>query len=99
MCGITGYWTRRGDPAAWLRDLGASVEALRNRGRIGQRRSEPLAEQPRTGDRHGAVDRIAERTAPLARERAHQFEVGARRRIDHQARADSLTRRRRERRP
>ena len=32
MCGITGYWTRRGDPAAWLRDLGASVEALRNRG-------------------------------------------------------------------
>ena len=32
MCGITGYWTRRGDPAAWLRDLSGSVEALRNRG-------------------------------------------------------------------
>ena len=32
MCGITGYWTRRGDPAAWLRDLAGSVEALRNRG-------------------------------------------------------------------
>jgi len=32
MCGITGYWTRRGDPNGWLRDLGASVESLRQRG-------------------------------------------------------------------
>ena len=32
MCGITGYWTRRGDPNAWLRDVGASVESLRQRG-------------------------------------------------------------------
>ena len=32
MCGITGYWVRRGDPAAWLGDLAGSVEALRNRG-------------------------------------------------------------------
>jgi asparagine synthase (glutamine-hydrolysing) len=32
MCGITGYWVRRGDPAPWLADLGASVEALRQRG-------------------------------------------------------------------
>ncbi len=32
MCGITGYWTRRGDPSAWLADLSASVEALRARG-------------------------------------------------------------------
>jgi asparagine synthase (glutamine-hydrolysing) len=32
MCGITGYWVRRGDPAPWLQDLGASVEALRQRG-------------------------------------------------------------------
>jgi asparagine synthase (glutamine-hydrolysing) len=32
MCGITGYWTRRGDPAPWLNDLSASVEALRARG-------------------------------------------------------------------
>jgi len=32
MCGITGYWTRRGDPGAWLRDLAGSVEALRQRG-------------------------------------------------------------------
>ena len=38
--------------------------------------------QPRARDRHGAVDRFAERAAPLARERAHQFEIGARRRID-----------------
>ncbi len=32
MCGITGYWVRRGDPAAWLADLPASVAALRQRG-------------------------------------------------------------------
>ncbi len=32
MCGITGYWTRRGDPGPWLADLAASVAALRARG-------------------------------------------------------------------
>ena len=32
MCGITGYWVRRGDPGPWLKDLGASVQALRARG-------------------------------------------------------------------
>jgi asparagine synthase (glutamine-hydrolysing) len=32
MCGITGYWVRRGDPTPWLKDLGASVESLRARG-------------------------------------------------------------------
>jgi asparagine synthase (glutamine-hydrolysing) len=32
MCGITGYWTRRGDPGNWLQDLGASVASLKQRG-------------------------------------------------------------------
>ena len=32
MCGITGYWSRRGDPGRWLTDLGASVAALKQRG-------------------------------------------------------------------
>src|SRR5947209_11923775 len=32
MCGITGYWSRRGDPNAWLRDLSASVETMKQRG-------------------------------------------------------------------
>ena len=32
MCGITGYWVRRGDPAPWLADLAGAVEALRRRG-------------------------------------------------------------------
>jgi asparagine synthase (glutamine-hydrolysing) len=32
MCGITGYWARRGEPAAWLNDLAASVASLRRRG-------------------------------------------------------------------
>jgi asparagine synthase (glutamine-hydrolysing) len=32
MCGITGYWVRRGDPAPWLEDVSASVETLTSRG-------------------------------------------------------------------
>ena len=32
MCGITGYWVRRGDATRWLDDLGASVESLKQRG-------------------------------------------------------------------
>ncbi len=32
MCGITGYWVRRGDPTPWLADIGAAVETLRRRG-------------------------------------------------------------------
>ncbi|HEY2628135.1 MAG TPA: asparagine synthase (glutamine-hydrolyzing) [Usitatibacter sp.] len=32
MCGITGYWARRGDPGAWLVDIGQAVESLARRG-------------------------------------------------------------------
>jgi asparagine synthase (glutamine-hydrolysing) len=32
MCGLTGYWARDCEPQGWLRDLGASVESLRQRG-------------------------------------------------------------------
>jgi len=32
MCGINGYWVRRGDPGPWLADIGAAVESLRRRG-------------------------------------------------------------------
>ena len=32
MCGITGYWARRGDSSAWLADLAASVDSLKQRG-------------------------------------------------------------------
>ena len=32
MCGITGYWARRGDASAWLKDLSASVASLKQRG-------------------------------------------------------------------
>ncbi|HUJ00409.1 MAG TPA: asparagine synthase (glutamine-hydrolyzing) [Usitatibacter sp.] len=32
MCGITGYWVRRGDPTPWLADLASCVESLRRRG-------------------------------------------------------------------
>ena len=32
MCGITGYWARRGDPSPWIADLSASVRSLAVRG-------------------------------------------------------------------
>ena len=32
MCGITGFWARRGEPAPWLNDLSASVASIANRG-------------------------------------------------------------------
>jgi len=32
MCGITGYWVRRGEASSWIADLPASVEALAVRG-------------------------------------------------------------------
>ena len=32
MCGITGYWLRRGDPASWIAELPASVATLAVRG-------------------------------------------------------------------
>ena len=32
MCGITGYWARRGDSSPWLTDLAGSVESLKQRG-------------------------------------------------------------------
>jgi asparagine synthase (glutamine-hydrolysing) len=32
MCGITGYWSRRGEASAWLADLGAAVSSLKQRG-------------------------------------------------------------------
>jgi len=28
MCGITGYWARRGDPNPWLADLAGSVREV-----------------------------------------------------------------------
>src|SRR5207302_4016882 len=74
------------------------VVAARDRGRIRQRRREPLGEQARARRRHGAVDGGQQRAAALARKRAHQFQIGARRRVDQQGRAGGLAARRRERR-
>ena len=75
------------------------VEPLRDRRRIGQRRREPLRQQPRAGRGHGAVDGIEQRAAPLAAERAHQFEVAARGLVDRHGRAGAFAHRRRQRRP
>ncbi len=32
MCGITGFWARHGEAAAWLQDLGRAVRSLQQRG-------------------------------------------------------------------
>ena len=74
------------------------VEPVRDRGRIGQRRGEPLRQQPRARRRHRAVDGGEQRAAPLAGERAHQFEIAARRLVDRERRAGGLAQRRRQRR-
>ena len=57
---------------------------------IGQRRDQPLGEQPRAAAGHRAVDRGEQRAVAAAGQRAHQFEIGARRRIDEQRRAGRL---------
>ena len=76
---------RRGQPRARLgagrRVLGESgdgVVAARDRGRIGQRRRQPLR-QKRASPRRSRCDRcnVQQRAAPFAGERAHQFEIGA----------------------
>ena len=46
------------------------VVPLRDRRRVGQRRRQPLRQQPRAGRGHGAVDGGEQRAAPLAAERA-----------------------------
>ena len=61
------------------------IEPVRDFVRIGQRRGEPLRQQARAGRRHRAVDGRQQRAAPLAGERANQFEIGARRLIDRRA--------------
>ena len=75
------------------------IEPARDRLRIGQRRGQPLREQPRARRRHGAVDGGEQRAAPFAGERAHEFEIGARRLVDRERRAGGLAHRRRQRQP
>ncbi len=88
-----------GAQAAVAREHRDGVEPARDLLRIGERRGEPLRQQPRAGRRHGAVDGGQQRAAPLARERADQFEIGARRLVDRERRAGGLAQRRRQRRP
>ena len=75
------------------------IEPRVDRCGIGQRRHQPLGEQPRAAAGHGAVDRLEQRAVALARQRAQQFEIGARRRVDEQRRARLLALGPRQRRP
>ena len=65
---------------------------------VGERRGETLRQQPRAGGGDGAIDRIEQRSAPLARQRARQFEIGAGGGIDRHRGSGGLARRRRQRR-
>ena len=74
------------------------IQPPRDRRAVGERRREPLRQQPRAGGGHGAVDRIEQRAAPLAGQRARQFEIGAGGGVDRHGGAGGLARRRRQRR-
>ena len=74
------------------------IEPPRDRGAVGERRGQPLRQQPRSGRGHGAVDGVEQRSAPLAGQRARQFEIGAGGRIDRHGGAGGFARRRRQRR-
>jgi len=74
------------------------VEPPRDGVRIGERRGQPLGEEARARRRHGAVDGVDQRAAPLAGERAHELEIGAGRLVDRQRGAGGLAQRRRQRR-
>ncbi len=101
----TGEVGRRRKPSAQIapqREIGDEegdgVEPRADRGRIGQGRGETLRQQARAGGAHRPVDRGGERAAALARERAHQLEVGAGRGVDRHGGALRLAHRRGERR-
>ena len=74
------------------------IQPPRDRRAVGERRRQPLREQPRSGRSHRAVDRIEQRAAPFARQRPRQFEIGAGRGIDRHGGAGGFARRRRQRR-
>ena len=69
-----------------------------DRGGVGQRSGEALGEKARARSRHGAVDGGEQRSAALARERAHELEIAACRLVDRKRRPWRLAHRRRERR-
>ena len=58
------------------------IEPVRNFGRIGERRGQPLRQCARARGGDGPVDGGEQRAAPFARERAREFKIGAGRRID-----------------
>ena len=65
---------------------------------IGERRRQSLRQQARAGRGDRAVDRVQQRAAPLARKRAHQFEIAAGGLVDRDGCARAFAQRRRQRR-
>ena len=79
-----------------LDEEGQRVEPLVDLAGVGERARQALGEQARAGGRRGHVDRGDERARALARERAGEFEIGARRGVDFEPGAARAPRRRRE---
>ena len=52
---------------------------------VGERARQPLGDQPRAGGRLGQIDGGEHRAGALARKRARQLQIGARRGVDFQA--------------
>ena len=67
-----------------VREQRYRIEPVTDRLRIGERRRQPLGQQPGAARRDGAVDRIDEAPLPLARQRAGDLEIGAARLVDQQ---------------
>ena len=55
-----------------------------------QRRHQPFGKKPRPAPRHRPVDRLQQAAVAAARQRAQQFQIGSRRRVDEQGRSAGL---------
>ena len=73
------------------------VEPAQDRRRDRSAARETLGEQTAAGGRHGQIDGRDQRAVAMARKRARQFEIGARRRIDLHMRIEARARRQTER--
>ena len=75
------------------------VEPALDLGPLGERRGDPLGQQPRAGPGQGAVDGGEQAALAPPVEPAHQLEIAPRRRIDLHRAVGALAPRRRQRRP
>ena len=78
--------------------IGDRIEASIYFFRVGQGRHQPLGEKPRATACYRAVQGMQQRSVPFARQRLHQFQIGAGGGIDEKGRSGAFALRRTERR-